>query len=157
MPVIRQVLEQWPEIKAPRLTELLYERGPIIITSNRGFEAWGEILGDAMVAAALIDRLVHHATMVTLKGKSYRLRERGTGITPAAPPQRRLKSDPPPATQQRRHLAPARPPASPPVALRATCAEAAAQPSTGLVFNRRVAHFSVPETGASRITGSPQV
>jgi DNA replication protein DnaC len=55
-----------------------YERGSIIITSNRGFEAWGEILGDAMVAAALIDRLVHHATMVTLKGKSYRLRERGT-------------------------------------------------------------------------------
>jgi hypothetical protein len=34
---------------------------------------WGEILGDAMVAAALIDRLIHHATMVTLKGKSYRL------------------------------------------------------------------------------------
>ena len=37
-----------------------YERGSIIVTSNRGFEAWGEILGDAMVAAALIDRLVHH-------------------------------------------------------------------------------------------------
>jgi DNA replication protein DnaC len=35
-----------------------YERGSIIVTSNRGFEAWGEILGDAMVAAALIDRLV---------------------------------------------------------------------------------------------------
>ena len=48
-----------------------YERGSIIVTSNRGFEAWGEILGDAMVAAALIDRLVHHATMVTLKGRSY--------------------------------------------------------------------------------------
>jgi DNA replication protein DnaC len=45
-----------------------YERGSIIITSNRGFEAWGEILGDAMVAAALIDRLVHHATMVTTVG-----------------------------------------------------------------------------------------
>src|SRR5437879_13664018 len=40
-----------------------YERGSIVITSNRGFEQWGEILGDAMVAAALIDRLVHHATM----------------------------------------------------------------------------------------------
>jgi DNA replication protein DnaC len=37
-----------------------------------------------MVAAALIDRLIHHATMITLKGKSYRLRERGAGITPAA-------------------------------------------------------------------------
>jgi DNA replication protein DnaC len=53
-----------------------YERGSIIVTSNRSFEAWGEILGDAMVAAALIDRLVHHATMIALKGKSYRLRER---------------------------------------------------------------------------------
>ena len=61
-----------------------YERGSIIVTSNRGFEAWGEILGDAMVAAALIDRLVHHAHIVTLKGKSYRLRERGTAGAPAA-------------------------------------------------------------------------
>jgi DNA replication protein DnaC len=61
-----------------------YERGSMIVTSNRGFEAWGEILGDAMVAAALIDRLVHHAHIVTLKGKSYRLRERGTGTAPNA-------------------------------------------------------------------------
>jgi DNA replication protein DnaC len=60
-----------------------YERGSIVVTSNRSFEQWGEILGDAMVAAALIDRLVHHATMVALKGKSYRLRERGTGVVPA--------------------------------------------------------------------------
>jgi DNA replication protein DnaC len=60
-----------------------YERGSIIVTSNRGFEAWGEILGDAMVAAALIDRLVHHATMIALKGKSYRLREHATSTSPA--------------------------------------------------------------------------
>jgi len=61
-----------------------YERGSIVVTSNRSFEQWGEILGDAMVAAALIDRLVHHATMIALKGKSYRLRERGSGVMPAA-------------------------------------------------------------------------
>jgi IstB-like ATP binding protein len=61
-----------------------YERGSIVVTSTRSFEQWGEILGDAMVAAALIDRLVQHATIVTLKGKSYRLRERGSGIVPAA-------------------------------------------------------------------------
>lgn len=61
-----------------------YEQGSIIVTSNRGFEAWGEILGDAMVAAALIDRLVHHAHIITLKGKSYRLRDRGTQSAPAA-------------------------------------------------------------------------
>jgi DNA replication protein DnaC len=60
-----------------------YERGSIIVTSNRSFEQWGEILGDAMVAAALIDRLVHHAEIVTLKGKSYRLRERSKAGFPA--------------------------------------------------------------------------
>jgi DNA replication protein DnaC len=49
-------------------------------------------LGDAMVAAALIDRLVHHATMVTLKGKSYRLRERGTDTTPRVKPSRQAPS-----------------------------------------------------------------
>ncbi len=60
-----------------------YERGSIIITANRGFEQWGEILGDAMIAAALIDRLVHHADIITLKGKSYRLRNRTGSPTPA--------------------------------------------------------------------------
>ena len=72
-----------------------YERGSIIVTSNRGFEQWGEILGDAMVAAALIDRLVHHATMVTLKGKSYRLRERGTDTAPKAKPSPQTQSTQP--------------------------------------------------------------
>jgi len=67
-----------------------YERGSIIVTSNRGFEAWGEILGDAMVAAALIDRLVHHATMIALKGKSYRLRDR----TAASPNKTRQRARP---------------------------------------------------------------
>jgi DNA replication protein DnaC len=66
-----------------------YERGSIIVTSNRGFEAWGEILGDAMVAAALIDRLVHHATMITLKGKSYRLRERAAASSHTPHPRAR--------------------------------------------------------------------
>jgi hypothetical protein len=70
-----------------------YERGSIIITSNRGFEQWGEILGDAMVAASLIDRLVHHATMITLKGKSYRLRERGLDVAPASPNRTRIASE----------------------------------------------------------------
>ena len=44
----------------------------------------GTQVGVRLVAAALIDRLVHHATMITLKGKSYRLRERGLDVTPAA-------------------------------------------------------------------------
>ena len=56
----------------------------IAIIGNRSFEKWGEILGDVMAAAALIDRLVYHATMITLKGNSYRLRERGQGVVSAA-------------------------------------------------------------------------
>src|SRR4051794_28516853 len=59
-----------------------YERGSITVPSNRGFEAGGKILSDAMVAAALIDRLVHHAHTIPLKGKSYRLRERGSAQAP---------------------------------------------------------------------------
>ena len=71
-----------------------YERGSIIVTSNRGFEAWGEILGDAMVAAALIDRLVHHAHIITLKGKSYRLTRAGhRGARRGGDPARRPTAD----------------------------------------------------------------
>lgn len=52
-----------------------YETGSIIITSNRAFSGWGEIFGgDVVVAAAMIDRLVHHAEVITLRGSSYRLK-----------------------------------------------------------------------------------
>src|SRR3954449_6913548 len=53
-----------------------YERASLIVTSNKPFSAWGEIFGDDVVAAAMIDRLVHHAEIVALKGDSYRLRDR---------------------------------------------------------------------------------
>ena len=45
------------------------------LTSNKGFEEWGEILGDDVMAAALIDRLVHHCHIVTIRGNSYRMRQ----------------------------------------------------------------------------------
>ncbi len=51
-----------------------YERASLIVTSNKPFSAWGEIFGDEVVAAAMIDRLVHHAEILSLKGDSYRLR-----------------------------------------------------------------------------------
>jgi len=52
-----------------------YETGSIILTSNRAFSGWGEIFGgDVVVAAAMIDRLVHHAEVISLAGSSYRLR-----------------------------------------------------------------------------------
>jgi len=51
-----------------------YERGSIVLSCNRGFRQWSEIFADPIVAAAIIERLVHHGEILTLKGKSYRLK-----------------------------------------------------------------------------------
>jgi DNA replication protein DnaC len=56
-----------------------YERASVIVTSNKPFSAWGEIFVDEVVAAAMIDRLVHHAEILALKGDSYRLRDKDLG------------------------------------------------------------------------------
>jgi DNA replication protein DnaC len=53
-----------------------YERASLIVTSNKPFSAWGEIFGDEATAVAMIDRLVHHAEILSLKGDSYRLKDR---------------------------------------------------------------------------------
>ena len=58
------------------LVSARYERASMIVTSNKPFSAWGEIFGDEVVAAAMIDRLVHHAEILGLKGDSYRLATR---------------------------------------------------------------------------------
>jgi DNA replication protein DnaC len=52
-----------------------YEAASTILTSNKGFEDWGDIFGDDVMAAALIDRLVHHCHIVNIRGNSYRLRQ----------------------------------------------------------------------------------
>jgi DNA replication protein DnaC len=59
-----------------------YERASLIVTSNKPFGRWGEVFGDDIVAAAMIDRLVHHAEVVALKGDSYRLKDRDLGRVP---------------------------------------------------------------------------
>ena len=59
-----------------------YERASLIVTSTKPFSAWGEIFGDDIVAAAMIDRLVHHAEILSLKGDSYRLRDKDLGHPP---------------------------------------------------------------------------
>ncbi len=51
-----------------------YERGSVIITSNKGLGEWGEYLSDPTLAAALLDRFLHHCHVLNLKGDSYRLR-----------------------------------------------------------------------------------
>jgi DNA replication protein DnaC len=61
------------------LVSARYERASLIVTSNKPFSSWGEIFGDEVVAAAMIDRLVHHAEIIALKGDSYRLRDKDLG------------------------------------------------------------------------------
>ena len=51
-----------------------YEHASTVLTSNQGFESWGEVFGDEVMAAALIDRLVHHCHIVNIRGNSYRLK-----------------------------------------------------------------------------------
>lgn len=59
-----------------QLVSRRYERGAILLTSNQSLSAWGEVFGDAVIASAILDRLLHHATTVNIKGDSYRLREK---------------------------------------------------------------------------------
>jgi DNA replication protein DnaC len=66
-----------------QLVSARYERASLIVTSNKPFGRWGEVFGDD-IAAAMIDRLVHHAEVVALKGDSYRLKDRDLGRVPAA-------------------------------------------------------------------------
>ena len=53
-----------------------YERGSILITSNRSVSEWGSIFNDSLVATAILDRLLHHSHVITIRGDSYRLREK---------------------------------------------------------------------------------
>jgi len=57
-----------------QLVNARYEKGAMILTSNRGFAEWGEVFGDPVVATALLDRLLHHAVVIQIEGASYRLR-----------------------------------------------------------------------------------
>jgi DNA replication protein DnaC len=66
------------------LVSARYERASLIVTSNKAFGRWGEVFGDEVVAAAMIDRLVHHAEVIALKGDSYRLKDRDLGRAPAS-------------------------------------------------------------------------
>ena len=67
-----------------QLISARYERASLIVTSNKPFGRWGEVFGDDVVAAAMIDRLVHHAEVLSMKGDSYRLKDRDLGRVPAA-------------------------------------------------------------------------
>ncbi len=66
-----------------------YERGSIVLTSNQSLTGWGEVFGDAVIATAVLDRLLHHSTTLNVKGESYRLKEKRKaglfGRSPAQP------------------------------------------------------------------------
>nr|WP_328586762.1 ATP-binding protein [Tritonibacter mobilis] len=82
-----------------QLVNARYEKGAMILTSNRGFAEWCEVFGDPVVATALLDRLLHHAVVVQIEGARYRLRTHtdlipehtrtNASITPPTAPKRR--------------------------------------------------------------------
>ena len=65
------------------------ETGSLALPANKGFSEWGEVCGDPVLATAILDRLLHHATLLNIRGESYRLKDKkraGTwGGPPAAP------------------------------------------------------------------------
>ncbi|RKE05039.1 IS21-like element helper ATPase IstB [Streptomyces sp. TLI_171] len=58
-----------------------YEKGSIILTSNKAFSEWGQVFGDEVLATAILDRLLHHCEVVSINGNSYRLKNRLQAIT----------------------------------------------------------------------------
>ena len=52
-----------------------YERGPMILPSNQSFGSWGDVFGDRVIASAILDRILHHATTISIRGDSYRLKD----------------------------------------------------------------------------------
>lgn len=70
-----------------QLVSARYERGSIILTSNKSYTDWGAVFGDQTIAAAILDRLLHHSTTINIRGESYRLKERKrAGLFAAVPP-----------------------------------------------------------------------
>ena len=70
-----------------QLVSARYERGSIILTSNKSYGEWGSIFGDPIIATAILDRLLHHSSTVNIRGDSYRLKERRkAGLVPLKEP-----------------------------------------------------------------------
>ena len=70
-----------------QLISARYEKGSIILTSNKSYAQWGTIFGETTIAAALLDRLLHHSTTLNIRGDSYRLKDRKrAGLLNVAPP-----------------------------------------------------------------------
>lgn len=80
------------------LVSARYERGSVILTSNKGFAEWGDVLGDTVIATAILDRLLHHSHVLNIRGDSYRLREKrraGLFAQPLSTNQEVTRTEPP--------------------------------------------------------------
>lgn len=95
-----------------QLVNARYERGAMILTSNRGFAEWGEVFGDTVVATALLDRLLHHAVVVQIDGASYRLRKHAE-LLPDAIRSKPITATPATTAPRRRGRPPKNRPAQP--------------------------------------------
>jgi DNA replication protein DnaC len=78
-----------------QLVSARYERGSIILTSNKSYGDWGSIFGDPIIATAILDRLLHHSTTINIRGESYRLKDRRrAGLLPR-PDDQQANPEPP--------------------------------------------------------------
>ncbi len=141
-----------------------YERASMIVTSNKPSSKWGEIFGDDMAATAMIDRLIHHSEILSLKGDSYRLRAKDLdtriGAKPPKSPDRSPSDTPPRAAERRTRANPfaisskatrsgpsaAAPAASRSARLRLATRDAATATQGGSLFNRRNPQVAGPST-----------
>jgi len=83
-----------------------YEHASTVLTSNKGFEDWGDVFGDDVMASALIDRLVHHCHIVNIRGNSYRMRRHADLQQLLSPQPEPASRRPPPRRGPRRQEAP---------------------------------------------------
>ncbi len=82
-------MKQLPKRSGEFLFEIVmrrYETRSTMMTTNRPLEDWGKLLGDVPTATAILDRFLHHAEIITISGKSYRLASRGGDSKPAKAP-----------------------------------------------------------------------
>lgn len=88
-------MSEWGATLFFQLVSARYERGSILLTSNKSYGEWGKVFGDPVIATAILDRLLHHSTTINIRGESYRLKERKqaglltapvfSGLTPPSP------------------------------------------------------------------------
>jgi DNA replication protein DnaC len=77
-----------------QLVSSRYEKSSIVLTSNLPFSRWGEVFGEATIASAMIDRIVHHADVIALKGTSYRIKHTAIESLPSVNADREANSNP---------------------------------------------------------------